>query len=76
MENALQVATQWITDHMGLASGIGYAIVELVGRLWPSNKIRSPLSYLGRMLKAVGNLVFAVSDLISKVIPDRPAPPK
>ena len=63
----------WITDHTVIIVTIVTAILEVVLRLWKSDKIRSLFSYSGRILIAVGKLSFALSDVISKVVPDRRA---
>jgi hypothetical protein len=63
--------TAWITAHVAWIVGIGGAILEVAFRLFPSNKIRSFLSYGGRILIAVAKLLYAVSDALSKLVPDR-----
>jgi len=61
----------WLSEHSVMIGTVLAAIVEVVFRLWPSNKIRSLLSYTGRILVALSKLIFAISDILSKMIPDR-----
>jgi hypothetical protein len=72
----LDTVLAWLTAHSGTVATVAVVILELVMRLWPSNKIRSILSYAGKVCLGIGKVVFALADLLSKIVPDRPAPPK
>lgn len=67
--------TSWITEHWAMLLSAG-GVLEVVLRLFPSDKVRSMLSYAGRLIGAIATLMFKISDLLSKIIPDRPATPK
>jgi len=53
-----------ITDNKEIAIGIGVFILEMILRLVPTEKRGSILSWLGK-------LSFLLSDILSKVVPDR-----
>lgn len=72
---AIDVPTSWISSHFAWLVGVGGLILDVVFRLWPSDKVRSIFSYAGRLAGAIGKLLFLISDLISKIVPDRRAVP-
>lgn len=65
----------WLSEHTTTIVLIGGAIVEVAFRLFKSDKIRSLLSYTGRILAALSKLIFALSDILSKIVPDRRSEP-
>lgn len=65
--------TEWISSHMAYV-GIVAGALEVAMRLFPSDKVRSMFSYAGKLFMAVGKLLFMLSDVISKVVPDKKAP--
>lgn len=60
----MQTIIDWITQHQGQATAVGAVIVDVAFRLYPSEKIRSLLVYSAKLL-------FLISDLLSKIVPDR-----
>lgn len=74
MESLDQV-TLWVHNHVAVVSVVA-GLLEVAMRLWPSNRVRSLLSYAGKFLVSLGNLVHALSDVVSKLVPDRRAPEK
>ena len=74
-ETQIVGVTAWITAHTTWILAVGVPLIEILFRLWPSDRIRSLLSYSGRILKAIGQLCWVLSDLLSKIIPDRRATP-
>jgi fucose 4-O-acetylase-like acetyltransferase len=69
----LNQITAWIGEHSVTVVTVATAILEVVFRLWKSDKIRSIFSYLGKLLHAIANFIWLISDILSKVVPDRRA---
>lgn len=65
-----------ISGHAGVATSVGVIVLDVVMRLYPSNNIRSVLSLAGKCAMGVGKIMFVLSDVISKIVPDRPATPE
>jgi len=53
----------------------GVVALEILARVFPSDKFRSILSYVGKICHGIGDIVYKISDGISAVVPDKPAAP-
>lgn len=53
---------------------IAVLVLDSVMRIWPSDKVRSIFSILGKILKGLGDIFFLISDALSKYVPDNPNP--
>ena len=60
----------WIVEHKEIATTVGATILEIILRLAPTEKRGSILSWTGKLLHGIGDAVFVLSDVISKVVPD------
>lgn len=55
---------------------VGVVALEILLRLIPSDKFRSILWYIAEVLNRLARLFEAISNSLSSLVPDRPAPPK
>lgn len=73
----IQKITGALDAHTNAILIIGGAVMEVVLRLIPSTKFRSILVYVAKLLLALSALMFKLSDLLSKLVPDlRPPKPE
>lgn len=63
----------WLTSHAAIIVTVGTAIYEIVGRIWPTAKRASIFSWIGKALVLIAKLSWALSDILSKIIPDNRA---
>ena len=66
----LTAITAWLGAHLGVVTTTMAVLWEIVGRLAPTEKRASIFSWVGKLLKGIGDICFVISDAIGKVIPD------
>jgi len=52
----------------------GVAVIEIILRIWPSDRIRSIFSIVGKVLLGLGEIFFKISDSLSHYVPDNTSP--
>ena len=72
----IESVTGIVQGHADVSVSVGLVIMDVLMRLWPSNKVRSLLSYAGKLLGLLATLLFTLSDILSKIVPDRRPPPE
>ena len=73
-----QISAHIPKDGQGLAILVFIlgGVIDIPMRLWKTQKPHDLMSYVGRVLFALGNLCLALSSVIDKVIPQNSVEPK